>query len=221
MEKVQECPHCKNYVVGHPNYTTEQKMVRHVTKKGINWGLKTSIVIIITVLGGIFGLGIGSIPGFILGLVVACFFGNSTEEGVNEITQNIYESLEYSFSCPKCGHIWNLTLKNGLDTDSDELLQACKDRKVKALKDGASGNKFVTILTLLMCICGIWYWNTHSFKDSLWVSILLLFAGTSIIVTGIGCLSCFSSWMSESSKASEIEKLTLDEFRTSKYRFEK
>lgn len=221
MEKVQECPHCKNYVVGHPNYTTEQKMVRNVTKTGINWGLKTSIVVIVTILGGIFGLGIGSIPGFLIGLLVACFFGNSTEEGVNEVTQNIYESLDYSFSCPKCGHVWTLTLKNGLDTDSDELLQTRKNLKVQALKDEASGSKIATIMTLLICIGGIWYWNTHSFQDSFWVGILLVGAGFVIIGSGIGCLFCFSSWMSESSKASEIEKLTLDEFRTSKYRFKK
>ncbi len=220
MEKTEVCPHCQNYVVGKPNYSSEQQAVRQVTKTSINWGLKSLIVVGITGFCAIFGFGIGAIPGFIGSLIVACFFGNSATEGADSVADSLYESTEYVFNCPKCGHSWRHTLKNSLDTDSDELLLNLQNKKAEDLKSDAFGNLCSTIISALVFIGSLWYWNTHSFQDSFFTGIFLLGAGGAIIFTAVSFFICLGSYFSKDSAAKEVQNMTVDEFRKSKYRFD-
>lgn len=215
------CPRCQNYVAGQANYTYDQKAVRHVAKKGINWGLKGVIVIGCTFVTGFLGFGVGAIPGFIVGIIIACFCGNSVNESVDAIGNALYDSTEYIFSCPKCGYTWKRTIKNSQDTDSDELLSNLQTQKVEELKNEANGSLVTLVITLVLGIWGVWYWTTHSFQDSLMTGILLLMAASSVVIAIIGFISSVSSYSSKSSMASEVENMTVDEFRGSKYRFDK
>lgn len=220
MDKTEICPHCGNYVVGRPNYSVGQNLVRNATKHGINWGLKVLITLGCAFFGGVLGVGIGLIPGFILGIIIASFFGNSVDKDVNTISDAIYSSTAYTFSCPKCGNYWEHILGNNTDTESDELLLNRKRIKAEKLKGDASGNLTVGVIFALCCVGCVWYWNTHSFQDSLWVGILLLIFGFGSLLSLIACLVQFSLYFSKKSKCNEIERMSLNDFRFSKYRYE-
>lgn len=219
MEKTQVCE-CGNYVVGKPNYSAGQQIIRQTSKSATNWVLKTIITSVCTIIGLIFGVGIGAIPGFFIGLIISSFLGNSKENTANELCNNLTESTQYTFTCPKCGKEWTLTIKNSADTDGDELLQNLKDKKVASYKDKASDGMISIIISALVFAGSLWYWNTHSFQDSLWVGILLLGFGSAIIIAPIWFFISLSKYSSNKSKADSLNKMSIEEFRTSQDRFE-
>ncbi|MDE6021787.1 MAG: hypothetical protein K2H01_12420 [Ruminococcus sp.] len=174
-----------------------------------------------SLLGLIFGFGIGAIPTFIIGVIVASFFGNSKQEVIESVYQSIYNSTSYLFDCPKCGHSWIHELGHNTDTASDSYLKIQQDRFIKKYDDKASGDLFKAIANLIFGLLAFWYWNTHTMFESIWICFLLIGSGVVILVCGIGFFSGISSYFSNKEKADRLRKMSLNDFRYSKERYEK
>lgn len=218
--KVEECKKCGNHVVGTPQYDSTRRMTRNATKVATNSGLKWILSVVGLIIGGIFGLGIGAIPGAIGGYLVGCLFGNTTDNVVNAVDESLYNSTSYSFDCPKCGNQWIHELSNTSDTTSDTYLQAQKDRRVKKYEDAAGGGKMQLVFSLISGLLALWYWNTHTMHETLWVCLLLIGAGVMIIAGVIGFFSGLSGYLTNKEKADNIRKMSLSDYRFSKERYE-
>lgn len=218
--KIEVCEKCGNHVVGEPQYTKDQQLTRAVTKSSVNWALKAEIVGAFTILGLIFGFGIGAIPTSIIGVVVASFFGNSKQEVIDTIYKGIYNSTSYLFNCPRCGHRWRHELGHNTDTASDSYLKIRHEKLVKKYDDKASGELFQIVLTLIFGLLAFWYWNTHTMFENFWICLILIMAGILIIVCGIGFFSGLSGYFSNKEKANKLRKMSLNDFRYSKERYD-
>lgn len=232
MDKiVDKCSKCENYVVGVPLYSSERKVVRSATKQGVNYVLKITITLIFTIIGFFFG-GIGAIPGFIIGLIVSLFFGNKTDELVNEIDKEFYTSTPYKFECPRCGNIWEKVFSNKADTVSDEILMRQKNELAN------SKNRSIIGHFILFVICGVitffcvkyCYMNdfTSTVMDHNWLMGDFerkeyhwgwLFRAIIAFVTGILTLYSICTIWGNWEEKKILKKMSISEFRNSEYRY--
>ena len=229
---VDKCSRCGNYVKGEPLYSSGRKLTRSVAKQGVNWGLKIGIIAAFTLGGAILGWGIGAIPSFIVGLIISFFFGNSTNEVVNEIDQELYSTTQYKFECPRCGQVWQKIFSNKADTETDEILE----NKKQNLVDGKTGK--MILYGILFIIAGLATWGCYhycqvhesstTYMDTAWLIgeyertdyhwgwYIMGFFG---ILAGICAIVCFFAFIATWIKRSEIKKMSISEFRNSEYRY--
>lgn len=202
-------------------YTKDQQLTRAATKSSVNWALKAEIVGAFSLLGLIFGFGIGAIPTFIIGVIVASFFGNSKQEVIESVYKSIYDSTSYLFECPRCGHSWRHELGHSTDTASDSFLKIRQEKLIEKYENEAGTGLVQLVFGLVFGLLALWYWNSHTMHETLWVCLILLFAGLVIITGGILFIVGLSNYFSNKEKASSIKKMSVDEFRYSKERYTK
>lgn len=226
---IEQCPKCQNYTEGKPVYSQTRQMTRAAVKKGSSQLIGAGIGFVIGIFFGI----VGCVPGAIIGYIIGLFVSSS--DTVNEVTdsvdQQLYSSTLFQFNCPRCGHSWQRTFKNGADTIPDSIIE----KQQKDLVNGLRGSSVMYAVLTVICgvitaACGYYCYNhesssTHMEKvflvgntevtDINWTWWFLGFIFIVFLILTIGCLG---SVFEKRGNANEIEAMTVMEFRNSPYR---
>lgn len=212
MEKIIErCPKCGNYTEGVPTYSTERVVVQKATS-----------TIMTKIIGGILGFiiglpfgGIGSIPGMIIGVMVAAFISPKTTEKIDQV---LYEDTKLTFTCLGCGGMWYKIIKNSTSAIvPDEVLQKEKDGIVASYNKKASNNVWRMVMACLLFVIGlVLCMNCETYTEGLWgIQIFTnsyIFSWFLMIISFPGIVYELFSYASNKSDASRYKQMSLSDF---------
>ena len=228
MDRTDICPKCGNYTSGTPFISGERQLVKKVAKKG-------SAKIIGLAVGAVIGLFVGgphaSAICAVLGFVISFFFDSVTTEFSNEVENSFYETTQFNFQCPRCGHLWSKVFHFQDDTTTDAVLLSQKAAKVDTIRKQANNHwtKF-GILGAIVFGCG-YYCATHDRTymtgEHLWglissrevTSDMWIFMMVLLVIFGLFAIQQLRIIFRIQNEADKVANMSVSEFRYSTYRY--
>ena len=230
MERnIEQCPKCQNYTEGKPVFSQTRQVTRAAVKKGSSQLIGAGIGFVVGIFFGIVGCVPGAIIGYIIGLLVSS--SKTVSDVTDSIDQQLYSSTEFQFDCPRCGHSWRKVFQNGVDTIPDSIIAKQQADLVNSIRGNLSSNIIFAVITGIIALACGYYCFTHESSSTHMEDVFLLgntqvtdinwtwwFLGIVLIVTALITIGQASSAFSNKSEADRIERMTVSEFRNSRYR---
>lgn len=226
---IEQCPNCGNFTEGKPVYSQTRQITRAAVKKGSSELVGAGIGFIVGIFFGIVGCVPGAIIGYFIGLIASS--SKTASDLADSVDQSLYSSTDFQFDCPRCGHSWRKVFQNGGDTIPDSIIAKQQADLVKSIRGNVSSNiVFAIISGVIATACG-YYCFTHESSSTHMEDVFLLgntqvtdinwtwwFLGIVLIITALIAIGQASSAFSNKSEADRIERMTVSEFRNSRYR---
>ena len=222
----EKCPKCGNVVEGKMELTTERKMTKAATKKGLGY-------FILPVVTGIIGT---FIPIPIVGTLIGVFIGiwlneNVFSKAADALDQSMYTSSPFHFDCPACGHVWTKIYQHDADTTPDEVLKRQQEEVVRGFRSGFRTNVVCSVIFGVIGSACWYYCHVNEYASTHMEDVWLLgqmevtdynwtwfFLGFLMIVFLIVTVYNIIAAVNNFKEAKNVEGMTVEDFRHSVYR---
>lgn len=158
IRHIEKCPNCGNNVEGQPQIDITRQLTRKGASMGANMAFKEILKgIIAPIIGTIVFPAVGTFIGFIIFFIFAYQAQKYVDRISVQIDREIYQQVNYSFTCPSCGRQWTKTFQTGVSDMPDDVLETLKEEKVNNVKGYSQILGVVALLIVGLFAYGLYY----------------------------------------------------------------
>lgn len=158
IRHIEKCPNCGNNVEGQPQIDITRQLARKGTSFGANKVFKYILgSFIAPVLGTIVFPAVGTFIGFIICFILVYQAQKYADKISVQVDRQLFQHVDYSFTCPSCGRQWAKTFQTGLSDMPDDVLEALKTEKVNNTKGYSQIFGVIGLITIALFAYGLYY----------------------------------------------------------------